>query len=535
MSRRDQHERGGERGFALLLVFVMAAAVALMLYRQMPRVAFESERGKEQLLIDRGSQYQRAIQVYFYTYKRFPSTIEDLENTNDHRYLRRRYIDPYTGKNEWRLVHTNGVTLTDSKVQAPPNPANANGNGNGNGSNSGAASAQAASSTAPANGNTPAPPAAVNAAVAARPSDRTLPDNQSYSNPTPAGGYNPVQNNPVAQNNPPNYNDPIAFPPISLYPNGYNAAQPGQPGNGLQTAPNQTGLNQPGLNQPGLNQPGLNQGGFSPNQPGLNQPGLNQPGLNQAGSNPTGFYPIQPGTIPPGLPAGITTPSLPPGMTVPGAPPGLPPGVQSPVGAPGTVPTFPGATSLDGSQQVTGQQFPGQQFPGQQFPGQQSFAPQQPSQQFPVQQAPVQQLPGQQPQSQGQFNPANPGAAGATNPGLSIINQLLTTPRPAPQGIGPGTNNQTIGGGIAGVASKFAGPTIKSYGGRTDYSEWEFIYQLPQQAGIPQNGQALGGQPYTGPNTNVPGPPPAGAPPPPPGGAPPPPPGGFPSIPSFPH
>ncbi|PYT10265.1 MAG: hypothetical protein DMG59_29180, partial [Acidobacteria bacterium] len=47
---------------------------------------------------------------------------EDLENTNDKRFLRRRYIDPMTGKDEWRIVHTNGMFLTDSLVQKPPSP-----------------------------------------------------------------------------------------------------------------------------------------------------------------------------------------------------------------------------------------------------------------------------------------------------------------------------------------------------------------------------------------------------------------------------
>ena len=110
----------GERGFALLIVFLMAAAIALLLYQQMPRVAFESERDKENLLIDRGEQYKRAIQLYLVVNKRYPARIEDLENTNDKRFLRKRYIDPFTGKNEWRLVHTNGMFLTDSLVQKPP-------------------------------------------------------------------------------------------------------------------------------------------------------------------------------------------------------------------------------------------------------------------------------------------------------------------------------------------------------------------------------------------------------------------------------
>ncbi len=113
----DRHQRG----FALLLVFLLASAVALMLYRQMPREAFESERDKEQMLIDRGEQYKRAIYLYYVQNNRqWPTKIEDLESTNNHRYLRHRYVDPYTGKDEWRLVHTNGTFLTDSLVTPPP-------------------------------------------------------------------------------------------------------------------------------------------------------------------------------------------------------------------------------------------------------------------------------------------------------------------------------------------------------------------------------------------------------------------------------
>src|SRR5580700_1149476 len=115
MKRRDdtirkRDKRKDERGFALLLVFLLASAVALMLYKQMPREAFESERDKEQMLIDRGEQYKRAIYLYYVSNNRqWPAKIEDLENTNNKRYLRRRYINPYTGKDEWRLIHTNGA------------------------------------------------------------------------------------------------------------------------------------------------------------------------------------------------------------------------------------------------------------------------------------------------------------------------------------------------------------------------------------------------------------------------------------------
>jgi hypothetical protein len=110
-----------ERGFALLLVFVLAAAIALMLYKELPRVAFEAQRNKEALLIERGEQYQRAIQLYFRKFKKYPVKIEDLESTNQLRFLRKRYDDPMTGKSEWRLIHIGaGGVFTDSLTHKPP-------------------------------------------------------------------------------------------------------------------------------------------------------------------------------------------------------------------------------------------------------------------------------------------------------------------------------------------------------------------------------------------------------------------------------
>lgn len=104
-------------GYALLMIFCMAAMVSIMLYSQMPRVAFEAQRDKEQLLIDRGEEYSRAVSLYVRKLKKFPATMEALENTNNIRFLRKRYKDPLTGKEEWRLIHVgpNGV-FTDSKV-----------------------------------------------------------------------------------------------------------------------------------------------------------------------------------------------------------------------------------------------------------------------------------------------------------------------------------------------------------------------------------------------------------------------------------
>jgi len=199
--------RTDERGFALLIVFLFAAAVAFTLYQQLPRAAFESARDKEQLLMDRGNQYKRAIQVFYFVNKRFPARIEELEKTNEKRYLRHRYKDPMTGKDEWRLVHTNGLFLTDSLVEKPP-AQNASNGGPGAGQLAGAGplgannlnTSQAAAPAPVAGGPVP-----VNPAVLRRPSDRVA---------TPDG----IQQLPGSDGNPPGFNpsDPSTWPAITL-------------------------------------------------------------------------------------------------------------------------------------------------------------------------------------------------------------------------------------------------------------------------------------------------------------------------------
>src|ERR1700681_2920022 len=108
--------RADESGFALLLVFLMASIVAIGLYYELPRVAMETQRQKEQLLIERGEQYKRAIQLFFKKAGRYPGEIKDLESFQNQRFLRRRYVDPMTGKDEWRLIHIQNGVLTDSLV-----------------------------------------------------------------------------------------------------------------------------------------------------------------------------------------------------------------------------------------------------------------------------------------------------------------------------------------------------------------------------------------------------------------------------------
>jgi hypothetical protein len=114
----SERRRRTQSGFALLFVFALAAMVLIGLYREVPRAAFEMQRNKEQLTVERGQEYIRGIRLFVRKNKRYPKDLDELEKFQDRRFLRRRYRDPLTGTDEWRVVHIDNMgRLTDSKVQ----------------------------------------------------------------------------------------------------------------------------------------------------------------------------------------------------------------------------------------------------------------------------------------------------------------------------------------------------------------------------------------------------------------------------------
>jgi type II secretory pathway pseudopilin PulG len=117
----SQRARRGERGWALLTILLMCAVFVITMAAVFPIASFETRRQREQDLMYRGKDYMRAIQLYYRKFRRYPSRIEDLENTNQIRFLRRRWKDPMTGSDEWRLIHVNPAgILVDSVIAAAP-------------------------------------------------------------------------------------------------------------------------------------------------------------------------------------------------------------------------------------------------------------------------------------------------------------------------------------------------------------------------------------------------------------------------------
>ncbi|HUQ49417.1 MAG TPA: hypothetical protein VM056_01790 [Terriglobales bacterium] len=113
-----QHRRPGnhkERGYVLIAILFILAVMIIALTAAAPAIATSVKRQREEELIRRGKQYQRAIQLYYRKFGRFPASVDQLENTNNVRFLRRKYSDPITGKDEWRLIR-----FGQAKPKTPP-------------------------------------------------------------------------------------------------------------------------------------------------------------------------------------------------------------------------------------------------------------------------------------------------------------------------------------------------------------------------------------------------------------------------------
>ncbi|HLJ28076.1 MAG TPA: hypothetical protein VKY85_15300 [Candidatus Angelobacter sp.] len=108
----DQRSKpAGERGYVLLAILLLMTLMVVALTIEAPRIAQQIKREKEEELIHRGNEYRNAIRKYFRKFGRYPLSMDQLETTNNMRFLRKRYKDPFTGKDDWRLLHPGEVQI----------------------------------------------------------------------------------------------------------------------------------------------------------------------------------------------------------------------------------------------------------------------------------------------------------------------------------------------------------------------------------------------------------------------------------------
>ena len=113
LERTTSAASSGEEGFLLLYVVVVAAIMLILLAVAAPVIAKSLQRDKEVESMHRAEQYVRAIQLYQRACKctAYPGSMDALEKNTTVRFLRKRYVDPLTGKSDWRLIHNPKTTI----------------------------------------------------------------------------------------------------------------------------------------------------------------------------------------------------------------------------------------------------------------------------------------------------------------------------------------------------------------------------------------------------------------------------------------
>jgi type II secretory pathway pseudopilin PulG len=94
VSTTKRQRRAKQRGYMLITMMLALALMTLALLASLPQVGQQIQRDREEELRHRGTAYMRAIRLYYRRFGRYPSRVDELENTDNIRFLRKRYRDP---------------------------------------------------------------------------------------------------------------------------------------------------------------------------------------------------------------------------------------------------------------------------------------------------------------------------------------------------------------------------------------------------------------------------------------------------------
>ncbi|MGA3009694.1 MAG: type II secretion system protein [Terracidiphilus sp.] len=99
-----RRQKPSEEGYVLVAVICMVALFTIALAVALPRVSKEIQRDRELETMHRGKQYARGVKLYYKKFGAYPPSVDALLKTNNIRFLRKKYTDPTTGKEDWKPV-----------------------------------------------------------------------------------------------------------------------------------------------------------------------------------------------------------------------------------------------------------------------------------------------------------------------------------------------------------------------------------------------------------------------------------------------
>ena len=98
------------RGYILITLMLFITLLTMAAVAVLPEIMHQIQRDREEEMIHRAVGYSRAIRKYYKKFGRYPARVEELENTNQMRFLRKRYQDPITSK-DFKLVRLGDPAL----------------------------------------------------------------------------------------------------------------------------------------------------------------------------------------------------------------------------------------------------------------------------------------------------------------------------------------------------------------------------------------------------------------------------------------
>ena len=111
-----------QRGYALLMVIFLAAVMVILAAAAVPNLLTQGKRQREDEMIWRGGQYERAVRLYYHKVGRFPQKLDDLvKGTGEIHFLRKAYVDPTNPSDgSWRLIYVTpaGVLVGSVRYQS---------------------------------------------------------------------------------------------------------------------------------------------------------------------------------------------------------------------------------------------------------------------------------------------------------------------------------------------------------------------------------------------------------------------------------
>jgi type II secretory pathway pseudopilin PulG len=113
MMHANNSNRKAEDGYILLTILLWVSLLSITAATSLTMLTYfhqQMKRDREQELVHRGVEYERAIRKYYRKFGSYPATIEMLEDSNHMRFLRKRYKDPITGK-DFKVLHQMDVMM----------------------------------------------------------------------------------------------------------------------------------------------------------------------------------------------------------------------------------------------------------------------------------------------------------------------------------------------------------------------------------------------------------------------------------------